>query len=58
MMEEALSMLPMPVTFLRPGWFLENASWIGQIKASPTRHARLADYHLNVVKLPDLLLKT
>ena len=26
MMEEALSMLPVPVTFLRPGWFLENAS--------------------------------
>jgi NAD(P)H dehydrogenase (quinone) len=27
MMEAALSTLPMPVTFLRPGWFLENASW-------------------------------
>ncbi|MDB6046802.1 MAG: NmrA family transcriptional regulator [Gammaproteobacteria bacterium] len=26
MMEAALSTLPMPVTFLRPGWFLENAS--------------------------------
>ena len=26
MMEEALSMLSLPVTFLRPGWFLENAS--------------------------------
>ena len=27
MMEAALSTLPLPVTFLRPGWFLENASW-------------------------------
>ena len=27
MMEQALSRLPTPVTFLRPGWFLENASW-------------------------------
>ena len=26
LMEEALSRLPMPVTFLRPGWFLENAA--------------------------------
>jgi uncharacterized protein YbjT (DUF2867 family) len=27
MMEEALSSLSIPVTFLRPGWFLENALW-------------------------------
>src|SRR3981081_2351065 len=27
MMEAALSTLSLPVTFLRPGWFLENASW-------------------------------
>jgi NAD(P)H dehydrogenase (quinone) len=27
MLEKALSMLPTPVTSLRPGWFLENASW-------------------------------
>jgi NAD(P)H dehydrogenase (quinone) len=26
-MEQALSELPMPVTFLRPGWFMENAAW-------------------------------
>jgi uncharacterized protein YbjT (DUF2867 family) len=26
-MEEALRELPMPVTFLRPGWFMENAAW-------------------------------
>ena len=27
MVEAALSALPMPVTFLRPGWYLENAAW-------------------------------
>jgi uncharacterized protein YbjT (DUF2867 family) len=27
LMEKALSGLQIPVTFLRPGWFLENASW-------------------------------
>src|SRR3982075_1806232 len=27
LMEQALSELPMPVTFLRPGWFMETAAW-------------------------------
>jgi uncharacterized protein YbjT (DUF2867 family) len=27
LMEEALRELSMPVTFLRPGWFMENAAW-------------------------------
>ena len=27
LIEQALSALPIPVTFLRPGWFLENALW-------------------------------
>ncbi len=27
LLEQALSALPIPVTFLRPGWFLENALW-------------------------------
>jgi uncharacterized protein YbjT (DUF2867 family) len=27
LLEQALRDLPMPVTFLRPGWFMENASW-------------------------------
>lgn len=27
LMEAAFSALPMPVTFLRPGWFIENAQW-------------------------------
>jgi uncharacterized protein YbjT (DUF2867 family) len=27
LMEEALSKQPIPVTFLRPGWFMENSEW-------------------------------
>jgi uncharacterized protein YbjT (DUF2867 family) len=27
LMEQALSKMPVPVTFLRPGWFMENAAW-------------------------------
>lgn len=27
LMEQALATLPMPVTFLRPGWFIDNAAW-------------------------------
>ncbi|MCA8107343.1 NAD(P)H-binding protein [Burkholderia sp. BCCIQ04A] len=27
LMEQTLRELPMPVTFLRPGWFMENAAW-------------------------------
>jgi uncharacterized protein YbjT (DUF2867 family) len=27
LMEQALNDLPMPVTFLRPAWFMENAAW-------------------------------
>jgi uncharacterized protein YbjT (DUF2867 family) len=27
LMEQALGELPMPITFLRPGWFMENAAW-------------------------------
>jgi len=27
LLEQALMALPMPVTFLRPGWFLENSLW-------------------------------
>jgi uncharacterized protein YbjT (DUF2867 family) len=27
LMEQALRALPIPVTFLRPGWFMENAAW-------------------------------
>lgn len=27
MMERSLVELPMPITFLRPGWFMENCSW-------------------------------
>jgi uncharacterized protein YbjT (DUF2867 family) len=26
-MEQTLAALPMPITFLRPAWFMENATW-------------------------------
>jgi uncharacterized protein YbjT (DUF2867 family) len=34
LMEQALRNLPMPVTFLRPGWFMESAAW----DVAPARH--------------------
>jgi NAD(P)H dehydrogenase (quinone) len=27
LIEQALNNLPIPITFLRPGWFIENSSW-------------------------------
>jgi len=42
LMEKALQSLPMPVTFLRPGWFLENASWdVGPARESGVLHSFL-----------------
>jgi len=42
LMEKALQSLPMPVTFLRPGWFLENASWdVGPARESGMLHSFL-----------------
>lgn len=34
-MEQEFRTLPMPVTFLRPGWFLENSLW----DVAPARHS-------------------
>ncbi|WP_349010704.1 NAD(P)H-binding protein [Rhizobium sp. RCAM05973] len=49
-LEQALGAIDLPVTFLRPGWFMENALWDvaaardeGVLEAScsrPTRHSR------------------
>jgi uncharacterized protein YbjT (DUF2867 family) len=42
LMEKALQSLQMPVTFLRPGWFLENASWdVGPARESGILHSFL-----------------
>jgi NAD(P)H dehydrogenase (quinone) len=42
LMEQALSELPMPVTFLRPGWFLENAEWdVGAARDEGVLHSFL-----------------
>ena len=41
LMEQVLSKLPMPMTFLRPGWFMENAAWD---VASARDHGVIASY--------------
>jgi uncharacterized protein YbjT (DUF2867 family) len=42
LMERALQPLPVPVTFLRPGWFLENASWdVGPARETGMLHSFL-----------------
>jgi len=42
LMEQALQPLPMPITFLRPGWFLENASWdVGPARETGVLHSFL-----------------
>jgi NAD(P)H dehydrogenase (quinone) len=42
LMEKALESLPMPVTFLRPGWFLDNALWdVGPARETGMLHSFL-----------------
>jgi NAD(P)H dehydrogenase (quinone) len=42
LMEQALSELPMPVTSLRPGWFMENAAWdVGPARVEGLVHSFL-----------------
>lgn len=41
LMEQALREMPMPVTFLRPAWFMENAAWD---VASARDHGVIASY--------------
>ncbi len=42
LMEKALQSLPLPVTFLRPGWFLENAAWdVGPARETGILHSFL-----------------
>jgi uncharacterized protein YbjT (DUF2867 family) len=42
LMEQALSELPMPVAFLRPGWFMENAAWdVGPARGEGVVHSFL-----------------
>jgi uncharacterized protein YbjT (DUF2867 family) len=40
MIEVELRQMPMPVTFLRPGWFMENAAW----DIAPAREGLLASF--------------
>lgn len=57
MMEAALSTLPVPVTFLRPGWFLENASWdVATAREAGVIHSFLMplDKHFPMVSTRDV----
>ena len=57
MMEQALSLLPTPVTFLRPGWFLENASWdVASARDTGVIHSFLMplDKHFPMVATQDV----
>jgi NAD(P)H dehydrogenase (quinone) len=57
MMEAALSTLPLPVTFLRPAWFLENASWdVATARETGVIHSFLMplDKHFPMVATQDV----
>jgi uncharacterized protein YbjT (DUF2867 family) len=54
LMEQALGELPMPVTFLRPGWFLENAAW----DVSPARDEGVVHSFLQPLDKPVPMIAT
>jgi NAD(P)H dehydrogenase (quinone) len=47
-MEESLGDLPMPITFLRPAWFMENCSW----DVAPARDTRVISSFLQPLEKP------
>jgi uncharacterized protein YbjT (DUF2867 family) len=52
--EEALRKLTMPITFLRPGWFMENFSW----DVAPARKDRLIKSFLQPLEKPVPMVAT
>jgi hypothetical protein len=48
--EQALSDLSVPITFLRPAWFMENCRW--DVAPADLRAEVRAEMHLLVQKLP------
>jgi NAD(P)H dehydrogenase (quinone) len=46
--ERALGELPIPITFLRPGWFMENSSW----DVAPARERRVIPSFLQPLDKP------
>ena len=53
-MEESLGDLPMPITFLRPAWFMENCSW----DAAPARDTRVISSFLQPLEKPVPMVAT
>jgi len=52
--EEALHKLPIPITFLRPAWFMENAAW----DASPAREKGIIPSFLQPLDKPVPMVAT
>jgi NAD(P)H dehydrogenase (quinone) len=53
-MEESLGDLPMPITFLRPAWFMENCSW----DVAPARDTRAIASFLQPLEKPVPMVAT
>ena len=53
-MEESLGDLPMPITFLRPAWFMDNCSW----DVAPARDTRVISSFLQPLEKPVPMVAT
>jgi NAD(P)H dehydrogenase (quinone) len=53
-MEESLGELPMPITFLRPAWFMENCRW----DVAPARDTRVISSFLQPLEKPVPMVAT
>ena len=53
-MEESLGDLPMPITFLRPAWFMENCTW----DVAPARDTRVISSFLQPLEKPVPMVAT
>jgi NAD(P)H dehydrogenase (quinone) len=53
-MEDSLGDLPMPITFLRPAWFMENCSW----DVAPARDTRVITSFLQPLEKPVPMIAT
>lgn len=54
LIEELLGELPVPITFLRPGWFMENASW----DVAPATHSGVVPSFLQPLNKPVPMVAT
>jgi len=54
LVEQVLRVLPVPITFLRPGWFMENASW----DVAPATHSGVVPSFLQPLNKPVPMVAT